>query len=128
MAFWSATVSADAPKSESVPVNAVLIITNLALADEQSQSAILRIDVDGGESLAVAHLDRQHTAQHATTLHFLPGSVVNFKVEGRGKVNLIGFYESLELESEESISGEGAKYSFFIKDLFSSQCETRKIC
>jgi hypothetical protein len=40
-------------------------------------------------------------------VHFLPGSVVNFKVDGKGKVNVIGFYEAAnDYESDEDVSEE----------------------
>jgi hypothetical protein len=106
MAFWSASITAESPKAENVPVNALLIVTNLALAEQSSGTTTLRVDVDGGESLAIAHLDSQHP-QYATTVHFLPGSVVNFKVDGKGKVNVIGFYEAAnDYESDEDVSEE----------------------
>jgi hypothetical protein len=108
MAFWSGTVKQDEPLVEQVPVNGVLIITNIALAEEAPGSTTLNVEVDSKTSLTVAHLNWEHRPQYSTTLHFLPGSDVTFKVQGKGKLNLIGFYESVEdYESDEEISDLG---------------------
>jgi len=107
MSFWGVVIKSSAPHQETVPQNANLVITNVALTPESEGKSSLYCNVEGTKTdILISSLSNTSQQQAQLNLMYPPGTVAQFSVKGKGEVHLIGCYEPLEIDDDDDYDSD----------------------
>eukprot|EP01120_Amphizonella_sp_Union-15-10_P001609 TRINITY_DN11766_c0_g1_i1.p1 TRINITY_DN11766_c0_g1~~TRINITY_DN11766_c0_g1_i1.p1 ORF type:complete len:123 (+),score=25.15 TRINITY_DN11766_c0_g1_i1:115-483(+) len=92
MIYWGKTVSSEKPVRETLVTEASLVVTQATLRDPETPGyTILTLTVGAKEPFTIATFGGRFV-QFRTDIFIQPGAEFEWKVKGKGSVDLIGYF------------------------------------
>jgi len=98
MNFWGVVIRGGEKYEEIVQAADALILSNVSLQSEDSNSTTLSIETEEFPKLNICTLAKGRTEQFKTDLLFENGRIIKFNATGKGTLSLTGFLVSNEDE------------------------------